>query len=263
MERQPDGGIGAVRLTRSKLLKRGAVGAAGIAAGGLLAGAEADVGAAATSPPAPLRFLTQWEFAYVTAMAETIWPTDDLGPGAREGGVGHYIDGQLSGFWGQGHRFYLNGPFFTPTDTGHGWQTPMTPADVYRAFLPGFDQHVRTTYGAAYPDLPSDKQQQAMEDLRLDKASIPLGGSTGFASSDFFSLFRENVIEGMLADPSYGGNRDMVGWKWIGFPGDPMRRDDIYYKYIFRPGTPYPFQGKPLPLKHAPSGAGTPGKGAR
>jgi gluconate 2-dehydrogenase gamma chain len=53
-------------------------------------------------------------------MAETIWPTDDLGPGAREGGVAHYIDGQLSGSWGQGHRFHLNGPFLAPADSGHG-----------------------------------------------------------------------------------------------------------------------------------------------
>ena len=37
----------------------------------------------------------------------------------------------------------------------------------------------------------------------------------------------------MLADPAYGGNMDMVGWKWIGFPGDPMRRGDVYADYIF------------------------------
>ena len=30
--------------------------------------------------------------------------------------MGYYIDGQLAGSWGQGHRFYLNGPFFTPAD---------------------------------------------------------------------------------------------------------------------------------------------------
>ena len=252
-------GLGSARLTRATLLKRGAVGAAGVAAGGLLA-AEASVAeASGTAPPLPLRFLTRWEFDYVTAMAETIWPTDELGPGARQAGVGYYLDGQLSGFWGQGHRFYLNGPFFVPTDTGHGWQVPMTPAEVYRTFLPGFDQYVRTTYRAAYPDLPPDKRQQAMEDLRLGKAVIPIGGSTVFTSSDFFSLFRQNVLEGMLADPAYGGNRDLVGWKWIEFPGDPMRRGDIYYKYVFT-NKRYPFAGKPLPLMQAPSGAVTPGK---
>ena len=46
-------------------------------------------------------------------------------------------------------------------------------------------------------------------------------------------MFRQNVLEGMLADPSYGGNKDMVGWKWVGFPGDPMRRGDPYEQYIF------------------------------
>ena len=64
---------------------------------------------------------------------------------------------------------------------------------------------------------------------------IPLAGSTAFRAGDFFSMFRQNVLEGMLADPAYGGNKDMVGWKWIGFPGDPMRRGDVYYKYIFKP----------------------------
>ena len=96
---------------------------------------------AATEPP-PLRFLTQWEFGYVDAMAETIWPTDADGPGARPAGVGYYIDGQLAGSWGKGHRFYLNGPFYPTVDTGHGWQIPMTPAEVYRAFLPAFEDRV-------------------------------------------------------------------------------------------------------------------------
>ena len=236
------------RMTRSTLLKRGAVGVAGAAAGGALVG-QAEAREAVAAPTA-LKFFTRWEFDLVTAMAETIWPTDDLGPGARAAGVGDYIDGQLAGNWGQGHRFYLNGPFFTPTDTGHGWQIPLAPAEVYRAFLPGFDQYVRTTYGNTYQNLSAAQQTQAITDLQTNKAVIPIAGSTAFQSSDFFSMFRQNVLEGMLADPAYGGNRDMVGWKWIGFPGDPMRRGDIYYKYVFT-SKPYPYQGKPLPL--APS----------
>jgi gluconate 2-dehydrogenase gamma chain len=202
-----------------------------------------------------LQFLTEWEFDYVTAMAETIWPTDENGPGARVAGVGYYIDGQLSGSWGQGHRFYLNGPFFAPTDTGHGWQIPMTPADVYRAFLPGYDSFVRQTYGNPYPLLTADQQTAAMTALQTGKAVIPLGGATAFASSDFYTLFRQNVLEGMLSDPAYGGNRNMVGWKQIGFPGDPMRRGDVYHDYIFSK-KPYPYAHKPLPLspKYAKQG---------
>ena len=35
----------------------------------------------------------------------------------------------------------------------------------------------------------------------------------------FFTLFLQNTIEGFFSDPIYGGNRDMVGWKLLGFPG--------------------------------------------
>lgn len=244
-----------------RLLLKGAAGAAGAAAasGSILGDVAKAKPLAQEAPPPPLRFLTQFEFNYVTAMAETIWPTDALGPGARVAGVANYIDGQLAGSWGQGHRLYLNGPFFQPETSGHGWQIPMTPADVYRAFLPGFDVYCKSVFGNPYPSLPAPRQAQALTDLQTGKAAIQIGGSTAFTSADFFSMFRQNVLEGMLADPAYGGNRDMVGWKWIGFPGDPMRRGDVYEQYIFST-KPYPFAGKPLPL--APSSVKAAAKGA-
>lgn len=252
--REPSGsGFVNRRMTRLMLLKAGAVGVAGAAAGEALLAGEAQARPQAqeadtVASPKTLRFLTKWEFDYVTAMAETIWPTDDLGPGARVAGVGNYIDGQLAGSWGQGHRFYLNGPFYTPPDSGHGWQIPMTPAEVYRAFLPGFDVYCKTTYGNPYPVLSADLQTKALTDLQTAKAPIQLGGSSAFTSGDFYSMFRQNVLEGMLSDPAYGGNRNMVGWKWVGFPGDPMRRGDVYADYIFKPEKKYPHEHKPLPL---------------
>ena len=30
---------------------------------------------------------------------------------------------------------------------------------------------------------------------------------------------REHTVIGFLADPKYGGNRDYIGWKVIGYPG--------------------------------------------
>jgi gluconate 2-dehydrogenase gamma chain len=256
---QADGSGFSRPMSRRRLLK-GAAGVAGAAAAsGTLLGDVAKATTLAEAPPPPLRFLTQFEFEYLTAMAETIWPSDDLGPGARVAGVANYIDGQLAGSWGQGHRLYLNGPFFQPQTSGHGWQIPMTPADVYRAFLPGFDVYCKSVFGNPYPSLPAARQTQALTDMQTGAASIQIGGSTAFTSADFFSLFRQNVLEGMLADPAYGGNRDMVGWKWIGFPGDPMRRGDVYERYIFN-AKPYPFAGKPLPL--APSSLKAAAKGA-
>jgi len=247
-------------LSRRALLSR-AAGLAGAAAGSALLG-EGGAEGAAEPPPPPLRFFTPWEFAYVTAMAETIWPTDDLGPGARVAGVAYYIDGQLAGSWGQGHRMYLDGPFFQPADSGHGWQIPMTPAEVYRAFLPGFDVYCKTTYGNPFTVLSPAQQAQALTDLSTGAAPIQIGGSTAFTSASFFSLFRQNVIEGMLSDPAYGGNREMVGWKWVGFPGDPMRRGDPYEKYIFTT-KPYPYESKPLPLQPAAAKQGVTSGAAR
>lgn len=235
------------RFSRLKLLQAGAVGAAGVAAGGALS--EPAEGKTKPKPakPAPLRFFTKWEFALVTAMAETIWPTDDLGPGARALGVGNYIDGQLAGGWGQGHRFYLKGPFFTPADSGHGWQIPMTPADVYRAFLPAVDAYAKTKYGGPYTGLDAATQAKVLNDLRSNTAGLALAGSTAFTSADFFTMFRQNVLEGMLADPSYGGNKEMGGWRWLGFPGSPMRNNGEYVRWIFN-DKPYPYQYKPLAM---------------
>jgi len=35
----------------------------------------------------------------------------------------------------------------------------------------------------------------------------------------FFELLLQNVREGFLADPIYGGNKEMTSWKMLGFPG--------------------------------------------
>ena len=40
-----------------------------------------------------------------------------------------------------------------------------------------------------------------------------------FRSKLFFATVLTNTMEGFFADPIYGGNRDMVSWKMLGFPG--------------------------------------------
>jgi gluconate 2-dehydrogenase gamma chain len=240
---EPEGAEPFGLMSRRRLLLSGAASVASASAVGALASAAP---AAAAATPR-IRFFTGYEFRLVTAMAEVIWPTDDLGPGARQAGVGFYIDGQLAGSWGTGDRMYMSGPFFAPVDSGHGWQINMVPRDVYRAALPVFDNYARATYGDWFQNLPAATQNQAMTDLSGGKVAIPLGGATAYTGVDFFSLFRQNVLEGMLADPMYGGNRNMIGWRWVGFPGDPMRRGDVYHDYIFSKKA-YPYAGKPLPL---------------
>src|SRR5699024_1874759 len=44
----------------------------------------------------------------------------------------------------------------------------------------------------------------------------------GTSSSHFFELLREMTIEGVYADPLYGGNRNMEGWRMKEYPGVQM-----------------------------------------
>jgi hypothetical protein len=47
-------------------------------------------------------------------------------------------------------------------------------------------------------------------------------GAVGAA--DFFAAVRAHTVFGFLCDPSYGGNRDYVGWKVVGYPGRQHHR---------------------------------------
>ncbi|MBI2226683.1 MAG: gluconate 2-dehydrogenase subunit 3 family protein, partial [Betaproteobacteria bacterium] len=51
----------------------------------------------------------------------------------------------------------------------------------------------------------------ALEDGKIELESL--------SSKLFFGLLLRNTEEGFFADPMYGGNRDKIGWKLIGFPG--------------------------------------------
>jgi gluconate 2-dehydrogenase gamma chain len=50
----------------------------------------------------------------------------------------------------------------------------------------------------------------------LEKDEIKLSGVDG---KTFFELILKDVQQGFFADPIYGGNRDMVAWRMIGYPG--------------------------------------------
>jgi gluconate 2-dehydrogenase gamma chain len=170
-------------MSRRRLLKgpAGVVGA--VAASGTLVGDLAQAKPLANeTPPPPLRFLTQFEFDYLTAMAETIWPTDDLGRERESAASAITSTASLPAAGVRANRLYLEGPFFQPETSGHGWQIPMTPADVYRAVLPGFDGYCKRVFGHPYPSLPAPQQTQALTDLRTGKAPIQIGGSIATSS---------------------------------------------------------------------------------
>ncbi|GAB3473325.1 gluconate 2-dehydrogenase subunit 3 family protein [Nocardiopsis coralliicola] len=228
-----DGGGGARRgPTRRGLF----AGAGGVAAGGLVAGglvARDLDGAGGSDPepdgggPPPLRFFTDEEAADVEAMAERVFPADRSGPGARDAGVLHYIDGRLAGGWGRGAGLYLQGPFEEPDHGGHGEQLPIPPREMYRHALGRIDRHCRTSFGdRALAELGPERQDGVLSALEAGEIGFGLG--EGFTAASFFAMFLRNVTEGLFADPVHGGNRGMAGWKWVGFPGDPWAYGEPY-----------------------------------
>jgi gluconate 2-dehydrogenase gamma chain len=162
----------------------------------------------------PLRFFSQAEARIVAAAASRIFPSDEMGPGAREAGVAVYIDRQLAGPWGRDRYRYTQGPFEEKAPAEFGYQGKATPRQIYRQGLQGLKSF--------------DRLKDGEQDEKLKQIEATL----------FFSLLRQNTIEGMFCDPMHGGNIDMVGWQLIGFPGPRMSNyDDVdqHYGEAFRP----------------------------
>ena len=67
---------------------------------------------------------------------------------------------------------------------------------------------------ASFADLSDDQKDEVIRGL--EDGSLKLDGTDG---KKFFELILKDTQYGFLADPIYGGNRDMAAWKMIGFPG--------------------------------------------
>jgi gluconate 2-dehydrogenase gamma chain len=166
------------------------------------------------SEPEAYVFFTAPERAFVEAAVDRLIPPDDLGPGGKEAGVAFYIDQQLSGAFGYGARMYRQGPF-APGIPEQGPQSPLNPREIYRLGIAAADDHCRKAYsGKTFAELSTDQMDatlSAMEKGSVQFDAVPAGM--------FFEALYANTIEGFFADPLYGGNRDMAGWKLVGFPG--------------------------------------------
>ena len=188
-----------------------------------------------------LRFLTDAERRCVDAIVSRLIPTDDAGPGAREAGVIDFIDNQLAGQFGRGERWYMRGPFVEGTEQ-QGYQSEQTPAELNRAAIESLDKYSRDRFdGKVFAELPEAEQDAILK--RMDEGELELDG---VSASAYFSMVHENAIEGFFCDPIYGGNRDMIGWRYVGFPG--ARYD--YRDFLDHNGSAIPLE--PVSLKGRP-----------
>jgi gluconate 2-dehydrogenase gamma chain len=192
---------------------------------------------------APTRlFFDEHQRRTVQAAAARIIPTDH-DPGATEAGSVQFIDRYLSGIeyvyanpWGSGF-LRLEGR------RADAWQKRINRLqDRYVAGLTQTDELSRGMFGKDFVDLSGDEQDDVLVALspkdekpkRVDlneptdeAAEVEEGeGEVVLLSQpvtdenlDFFGTLVIHTRMGFYCDPAYGGNKDRIGWKTIGFPG--------------------------------------------
>jgi gluconate 2-dehydrogenase gamma chain len=134
--------------------------------------------AAKSSTPPAFQTLDPAMAAEIDALTSQIIPSTD-GPGAHEAGVVYFIDRALSTF----------------------------DADLRESYRIGLAA-VQQKRKEMFPGSASIAALSSAEQIQLLHA---------IEKTDFFELLRTHTLYGFVGNPSYGGNRDQVGWKLIGF----------------------------------------------
>ncbi len=186
-------------VSRRKFLVRAAAGAGAVAGAGLPeVGAlnppqtsEANDATEQRSPGEGHRaFFNHDDSATVEAFTERIMPGASGKAGALDAGVLNYIDLALAGAYADLQDFYRRG-------------------------LAQLDRYCRHTYGEPFVGLSDARQDEVI-------ATLEQGNVAEFTwptAQAFFNTLRTHTMEGMFADPVYGGNQDFAGWRLVGFPG--------------------------------------------
>lgn len=135
--------------------------------------------------------LTDLQRRTLVAAAERILPSDD-GPGARETGAAEYVAAALG------------------EERLRGWR-PL--------FLHGLDRLeaiAGAVLGTGFAEARPDQQDEALRQLQV----LP-----DPASRRFFAQLVRLCVEGFVATPGSGGNRDGLGWRYVGYPPAEMEGD--------------------------------------
>jgi len=135
-------------------------------------------------------FLNDNDAVTVAAFTERLMPGAPGMAGARDAGVLNYIDLALAGAYADLQDFYRRG-------------------------LAQLDAYCQQAHQAPFARLDAALQDTVITALEAGKAT----GFTWPTAQAFFNTLRTHTMEGMFADPVYGGNKDFAGWRLVGFPG--------------------------------------------
>jgi gluconate 2-dehydrogenase gamma chain len=176
-------------------------------------------------------FFTPEEWAFVQAAVARLIPADDRGPGALEAGVPEFIDRQMNTPYATGAIWYMQGPFNPDVAPEMGYQLPLVPKQIYNLGISEADAYSKKAAGKVFAELDGAQQDALLQKFESGEAEF-----AQLPAKLFFSYLLQNTREGFFSDPIHGGNKEMVGWKLINFPG--ARAD--FMDWVER-GERYPF----------------------
>ncbi len=174
-------------------------------------------------------WLSEQEYATLRAACAQMLPSDRGAPGAEEAGVADYIDTYLGAFTFEPPRIWAGGPTSGRKGGVEGFVRfiPLSPLDElawrmriegsqglpereFNGLVVGLQQRYREGLAALGDDFTEVDGREQRRRMRADE--------------DFCDLLWEHCCEGMYGAPEYGGNRDCVGWAFIGHEGDVQPR---------------------------------------
>jgi gluconate 2-dehydrogenase gamma chain len=188
-------------------------------------------GQTSASTYAPTYFSTA-EWAFINAAVGRLIPSEGAGPGGVDAGVPEFIDRQMELPYGHGAYLYLKGPFLDNSLPALGYQLRYTPREIYRLGITAANAATQKSKGKDFSQLSAAEQDGFLAAIEKGEAAF-----STVPAAVFFAQLHTNTKEGYFSDPVYGGNRGMLAWKWIGFPG--ARAD--FTDWIDQAGRPYPY----------------------
>lgn len=175
-------------------------------------------------------FFSEAELGFLEAACDRLIPSDEHGAGAIEAGVLEFLDRHMQTPYAAGAIWYMQGPF-VESKPQFGYQGKLALKDIMRVGIGDFDEHCRKALGKPFKELPKDQQEELLKQAQAGKLELP-----SISSKLFFKHLLDETKNGYFSDPIHGGNKNMVGWKMIGYPG--MRGD--YLDWVTVRDKPYP-----------------------
>jgi hypothetical protein len=156
-------------------------------------------------------------------------PSDQGAPGAEEAGVADYIDIFLGAFTFDPPRIWAGGPTSGRKggEAGFAHFVPLSPLDelAWRMRIEGSLGLPEREFNGPVIGL-QEQYRQGLAALGADFAEVDGTEQVRRLRADeaFCELLYGHCCEGMYGAPEYGGNRDGIGWAYIGREGDVQPR---------------------------------------